>query len=175
MDDDIQDAIGNTVDALLRPHTPPSPSGVLRVADLYSDAGELDSAARSIGLEVVYAHQPGEIVGDISGHDQIPPFDLLTVNLPDGAWEEAFAFALRFLRVRRPVAFLLASVSETHADDDFARTVQEKTRRLGYRVDGNRGFIVGTLWQDAFTWLPDDNARSVMERLAQTAQRHHGG
>ena len=175
MDDDIQDAIGNTLDALMRPRTPPSPDGVLRVADLFSDAGNLGSAAREAGLEVVYTHQSGETVGDISGYDQIPPFDLLTVNLHDGECEEAFAFALRFLRVRRPVAFLLASVSETDVDDDFVRTVQEETRRLGYRVDGNHGFIVGTLWQDAFLWFPDDTARSVMERLAQAISRHHGG
>ena len=169
MDDDIQDSIGNTVDALLRPHTPPSPSGVLRVADLFSDVSDLGDVARSIGLEVVYTHQLGETVGDISGHDRIPPFDMLTVNLPDGVREEAFTFALRFLRVRRPVAFLLASASETDVDDDFLLTVQKKTRRLGYRVDGNRDFIVGTLWQGAFPWVLDDDARSVMERLAQIA------
>ena len=165
MDDGIQDGIGNTVDALLRPRTALAPSGVLRVADLY--AGELGHAARSIRLEVVYTHQPGETVGDISGYDQIPPFDVLCANLPDGAWEEAFTFALRFLRVRRPAAFLLVG-----AQADLLHPVQERTQRLGYGVSGNDGFIVGVIWSEPFTWPSGLTVHGVMAQVAQHVLDH---
>ena len=128
-DDSLHDAVGRTVDALLRPRTPLPASDVLRVADLYSAPGGLGDAARDAGLEVVYVHLPGDVVGDISDHNLIPPFDLLTANLLGDGREEALAFALRFLRVRRPVAFVLADAEGDDMGAEFLGSVWDKTKR----------------------------------------------
>ena len=172
MDDCINNPIGNTLDALLRPQTPRSPSGVLRVACLHDDDGALSDTAREVGLEVVYAHSSGETVGDISDQSNIPPFDLLASNLPIDAWDEVegFAFALRFLRVRRPVAFLL--VGEASIVGDFIQKVQSTTRRLRYQVDGRGDFVVGTRWQNSFQWESEDSTSSILRRLAGDVFEH---
>ncbi len=174
-DDGFQDAIGNTLDALVRPRTPMPASEILRLADLYSDAGNLADAARDVGLEVVYTHQSGEIVDDISAHDLIPPFDLLAVNMPDGDWEETFGFVLRFLRVRRPVAFILADVEGDDMEAEFLASVQDKTQRLGYRVYGQRTFIVGVIWMEPFAWPSELTAQGVMAQVARDARANAGG
>ena len=172
MDKDLHDTIGNTVDALLRPQTAPPADGVLRVAVLRS--GDADAAlaeyARAVGLAVVYVNQC-EDVGDISVYDQIPPFDILIADLPNAEQDTAFAFALRFLRVRRPVAFVLAGENAS----EFAPQVQDKTQRLGYRVYGQRAFVVGALWPQPFSWPTELTAKAVMEQVAQVTLAHAGG
>ena len=165
MDDTLHDTIGGTVDALLRPRTPLPPSRVLRVAVCGDEDGALALAARDAGLVVAYAPAPGVPVGDISDQSRIPPFDLLTANLPDGAQEDVFAFALRFLRVRRPVAFVLAGQGGIEAE--FLESVQERTRRLGYRVDGRGTFAVGALWPLALVWPSSLTAQAVIELVAR--------
>ena len=174
MSKDLHETIGNTVDALLRPRTPLASSGVLRVAVLNdAPAGGISSTAvQDAGLVVVYAPQPGEVVGDISDQSHIPPFDLLAVNLSNGAEEEAFAFALRFLRVRRPVAFVLAGQDDIEAG--FLRDVQDRTRRLGYRIDGKRTFVVGALWPEPFMWPSELQAKTVMIQVARDVPAHAG-
>ena len=165
-DDSFQEAIGNTLDALVRPRVAPAVDGVLRVAVLRSeDTGAgLAEHAELADLRVVYVNQ-GETVGDISDQSVVPPFDLLAVNLPGGDWGEAFSFALRFLRVRRPVAFILTG----DGAGEFAPPVQERTGRLGYRVDGNGNFVVGTLWQDAFPWPTELTSQMMLEQVARDA------
>ena len=171
MTDDIRDTIGDTLDALVRPQTVPSPDGVLRVAVLRSgDTGEgLAEYAKLTGLRVVYVNQSEE-VGDISDQSVIPPFDLALADVPTDGWEGTFGFVLRFLRVRRPVAFILASRCEIGTE--FLRTIQDRTRGLGYCVDGNSGFVVGTLWQDAFIWPTELTSQMVLEQVARGALAH---
>ena len=171
-DDSFQDAIGNTLDALVRPRVAPPADGVLRVAILRSGdtSAGLAEYAELAGLRVVYVNQ-GEEVGDISDQSVVPPFDLLAVNLFDGAQEEAFAFALRFLRVRRPVAFILAGENA----GEFAPQAEERTRRLGYRVDGKGAFVVGALRPELFTWPSEPTAQAVMMRVARSARANAGG
>ena len=160
MDGILHNTIGGTVDALLRPRTPLPPSRVLRVAVCGDGDGALASATRDAGLVVAYAPAPGDAVGDISDQSLIPPFDLIAASVAAG-WEDAFALALRFLRVRRPVAFVLVGRAGFEAD------VQEGTRRLGYRVDGMGVFTVGTLWQEPFLWPVDLTAQAVIEQMAK--------
>ncbi len=149
MQDDFEETIGRTLDALLRPRVAAPDDSVLRVAVLYDDAGDLRQYARDKGLEVVYTLESGDVpstVGaDISTYDLVPPFDLLAVNLPDGARAEAFSLALRFLRVRRPRIFMLASRSEIGVE--FLQNVRDRTRILRYTVELEPGesSITGTL------------------------------
>ncbi len=165
MQDDIGENIGRTLDTLLRPRTPLPASGVLRVAVL----GGMSDAARDASLEVVYTNQ-GEEVGDISAYDQIPPFDILSVGLPSAEQDAAFAFALRFLRVRRPVAFLLSAAVQDSIRADFRRAVETRAGRLGYRHSHTAdAFIVGALWPEPFTWPDDLTATAVLAQVAKDA------
>ena len=152
MTDPPHEAFDDTVDALLRP-IPPPPSATLRVADLYCGDGELGQlgqlgqAAKDAGLDVVYTREP-EIPTEHLDFELIPPFDFLTASLPyaDNERKEAVEFVLRFLRVRRPAAFLLM---HDRNGDGFLPFIRGKTRRLRYRVSnvGQNGhiFIAGAL------------------------------
>ena len=156
MDKSLHDTIGNTVDALLRPRVTPPPDGVLRVAVLRSgDTGAaLIKHVENAGLRVAYTNQ-GEEVGIISDQSIIPPFDLILADASDDGWTEAYGLVLRFLRGRRPVAFLLVGDNST----DLLTTTRETTRRMNYKISvhvvGNRSFIVGALdnAEDAETLL----------------------
>ena len=153
MQDDSRDALRDTIRRLARPQTPAAATGILRLACLYDDDGALGDAARSIGLDVVYVHQSGDDWpaegDDLSVYGHAPPFDLLCACLPEGAQVEAFTLALRFLRVRRPAAFLLLGA-------DFAGGLTERilaqakqlTYQSGVHVRDSQAVIVGTLDDD---------------------------
>lgn len=163
MDEIDQEAIGRTVDALLRPRTPFPTSGILRVADL----GGMSDAARDAGLEVVYAHPAGEEILNISDQSRVPAFDLLAADLGDNP-DDVFAFALRFLRVRRPVAFLL--VDEANGGNigaEFLGTIEAQTQRLGYRIYGQDAFVVGALWSEPFMRPDEATSQAVLEKMAK--------
>ena len=138
------EALDDTVDALLRP-IPPPPSATLRVADLYCGDGELGQfgqlgqAAKAAGLDVVYRREP-ESPTEHLDFELIPSFDFLTASMPDtsGGREDAIDFVLRFLRVRRPAAFLLMTKNLNGGGKGFLRSVRGKTNRLGYRVNQRR-------------------------------------
>ena len=169
---------------------PPTPSDTLRVADLFCGTGELGLAAKNAGLSVVYAEEPDADARQIYAasigvtpqgiaanivFDQIPSFDILMASLPDAETErvKAFSRALRFLRIRRPDAFVLMGDAQ-HAGDKFLKLVQDKTQRMGYTAtrvaivpgmslseEENLTFVVGTLGARPFVWPPV--ARSRLE------------
>ena len=163
------------MDALLRP-TPPPTSATLRVADLYSGDGRLGRATQDAGFDVVYRAEP-ESATEVFDFADIPPFDIVTSNMPDADSErgDALEFVLRFLRVRRPDTFLLMGTGWATDGVVFTKLVQDETRRLGYRVsktvlegETRHGFIVGILGL-ARVFLPPD-----YERPATTASRTDG-
>ncbi|MXZ90042.1 MAG: hypothetical protein F4W95_10615 [Chloroflexi bacterium] len=129
---------GNTLRDLLRLES--DESDMPRVAVLFSDLD--DMSVESQGLPVVYRHQTGDDVEDLSLGGAIPAFDILCAHLPTHLYAESFAFALRFLRVRRPSMFLLISEESAGADLD---QIQERTARLGYQVHTNDSAVVGML------------------------------
>ena len=160
-----RDRIGDTVRALFSPKKAP-PSATVRVADLYCGDGRLSQAATNAGLEVVYSHTPKSWDEhlDISA---LPAFDLVTATLPDAVKPraEVLEFVLRFLWVRRPNAFVLVGDSRVEEDNEFLKSVQDKTFRLGYRADlattvpemelpgeENLAFVVGTKGRKPFVW-----------------------
>ena len=110
--------------------------------------------------------------------DRIPDFDFLTVTLPSGAEGNAFAYALRFLRVRRPWAFILAS-EERDGDGEFLWRVQDKTWRLGYEINrtntGNGlSLVIGTLGRDLPPSSGDPLRESLVERLVRLCTEIRG-
>ena len=169
MEESIRDSIGNTVSALLRPQTPPSPSGVLRVATLNDDDEALADAARAAGLEVVYVHKSGDDYpaagSDLSVYDRIPPFDLLCANLPEDGQREAFTLAVRFLRVRRPAAFLLLGADYAGGLTERILTQAKRLRyQTGVHVRDMETAIVGTQ-NDA------GNAEQALWQVAENASQ----
>ena len=162
MDENVWDAIRDTLRAMARPTTSPASDGIPRVALLYADLGDFDRADAK--LSVVYRHQTTDtqslIGADIASHDLIPPFDVLCVNLPNSQENDALSFALRFLRVRRPEMFLLLSVNqELLQADEFLHMVRDRTHVLGYRVYGNDHVVVGMLGHPD----PDGNIRAMLD------------
>ena len=138
MQESIWDA-GNTVRGLL--HSELDNADTPRVAILFSDLGDTGMEGRQ-GLSVVYRHQTGEDVDDLSLEGPIPEFDILCAYLPAHLHAEAFNLALRFLRVRRPDTFLL--ISNESVDADLGH-IQERVSRLGYRAHGDDNVVVGML------------------------------
>ena len=147
----------NAVRAVMRPTGPPSsPSGKLRVVNLYCGTGALSQAAIEVGMELVYAHDPvrksqatyarkfglepdGNELPDFS---TVPAFDILLGTLPKENVEVALAFVLRYLRVRRPDTFVLVG----HADADeqgLTVLVREKTQGLGYEIASGGNTLLG--------------------------------
>ena len=148
---------------LLKPEQKSPPSATLRVADLYSGTSEISTAAREVGLDVTYEHDPDDHRNP--DFDLVPAFDILTATLPSRQRADALDRILRFLRVRRPWAFLLV---DTKDDNQFLLKLQDKTDRLGYRINrtsesGLLSFVVGTLGQD----LPGDVRGTLIGRLIE--------
>ena len=146
MSDNLPDSFAETVDALMRP-TPP-PSATIRVADLFSGDGGLGSAAESAGFDIVY--RDTAMVRPNFGN--MPPFDIVTANMPDGDDErkDALRFVMRFLSVRRPETFLMMGRGWNTDGAAFLRDVRSETRPLGYAVSktgidsaAEHGFIIG--------------------------------
>ena len=143
------DQFTNIVDSLMRP-TPPPPSATIRVADLFSTDGRLGRAAEGAGFAVVYR----DTVMKRPNFGSIPPFDIVTANMPDGdnGRADALGFVMRFLGVRRPETFLMMGRGWNTDGAAFLRDVRNETRPLGYAVtktgidsEADHGFIIGEL------------------------------
>ena len=157
------DQFANVVDALMRP-SPPIPSTMTRVADLYPADGRLGNAAQNAGFDVVYQIEPKNSQ-EIFDFADVPPFDVVTANMPDDDNERADAleFVLRFLRVRRPEIFLMMGMGWNTNGTVFTGLVRGKTGRLGYTVtktgidsETRHGFIIGALRAARVTLPPED-------------------
>ena len=162
---------------------PPSPlSDPLRCGDLYCGEGGFGLAARSLGLEVVYAFEPDQeardayaanfgltpqagIVGDRLTNSDVPPLNLLFSRLPHTTGEFD-RVVLRFLRLRHPVGVVFGGSGD---DDEVGEIVDHIHRRMeleGYVVSyrsleahpyqylgGYRHLIVaGTYRAEPFPW-----------------------
>ena len=85
------------------------------------------------------------------------PLDLLAASIPntDKERREAFGLTLRFLRARKPMAFLLVG-RETGSEDELFRPTRSKTQRMGYHVSHINGnghtFPMGALPGVSFVW-----------------------
>ena len=173
MSQNLHDTIGATTDALVRPRTAPPDDGVLRAVVLHPGraATALSGHVEQAGLRVVYA-QSGADLGNIADHGQVPAFDILAVDLPDDGWQEAFGLALRFLRVRRPGAFLLLNRGG-NIDEEMLLSIQYTTERLGYQLSAHGNLLVGGLHPGPFPWPIEPTAAAVLQLLASsvTAQR----
>ena len=161
MNTPFDEGFNSTVRTLLRPTPPePPPSGILRVADLFSAESGLASTIRDAGLEIVYTESG---TGKLRNpkFDRMPPFDVLTATLPDGIEQwVAFDHVLRFLRVRRPLAFLLLGSGDVGA-------VENQTNRLGYRLTHGETFVAGML-QLPLRWPSEPkSAAQVLEWIAE--------
>ena len=117
---------------------------------------------------MVYVHQSGDDWpaegDDISVYDHAPPFDLMCVNLPEGAQAAAFALALRFLRVRRPAAFLIlgADYAGGLTERILAQCQATHLSNCNVHVRGCQTIVVGMLDDD-------DVVESALWQVAEKA------
>ena len=153
----LDEGFDNAVRAVMRPAQPPSsPSGRLRVANLFCGTGALGQTAQEAGMEVVYAHDTnnrartayakkiglepdGEKLPDFT---TIPAFDVVLATLPKDGIEDALSFVLRYLRVRRPDTFVLVGPSDMD-EQAMATPVREKVLPLGYQVASGADTLLG--------------------------------
>ena len=147
----------NAVRAVMRPAQPAtSPSGRLRVANLFCGTGALGLTAQEAGMEVVYAHDTnnrartaytkkiglepdGEKLPDFT---TIPAFDVVLATLPKDGIEDALSFVLRYLRVRRPDTFVLVGPIEDN-EQALVTLVREKVSGQGYQVASGADTLLG--------------------------------
>ena len=153
----LGEGFDNAVRAALRPTTPSSSSGKLRVANLFCGAGGLSLAAQEAGMEVVYAHDMNKRArtaytkriglepdnrGKMIDFSDIPVFDLVIATLSKGNIKDGIEFLLRFLRVRRPNTFIL--VGPIGENEQVLTTLaREKTQSLGYEVASAGDALLG--------------------------------
>lgn len=153
----FDEGFDNAVRATFRPTQPTdSPSGRLRVANLFCGTGALSQTAQEAGMEVVYAHDTnnrartayakkiglepdGEKLPDFT---TIPAFDIVLATLPRDGIEDALSFFLRYLRVRRPDTFVLVGPSDVD-EQAMATLVREKVSPLGYQVASGADTLLG--------------------------------
>ena len=104
--DPSREEINNAVDGLFGPTPIPELTATLRVAVLYDCNSEVRQAAERAGMAVVRTSAMPSDPAGVVDFDSVPTFHLLLVNLP-GDSRDVLEFAIRFLRVRRPAAFVL--------------------------------------------------------------------
>ena len=154
----LGEGFDNAVRATFRPTPEASPSGRLRVANLFCGDGLLGQVAEEVGMKVVYAHDPGgerrtrtayaRRIGlepqnsRLPDFETIPPFDVVLVELPRDGIEDALSFVLRFLRVRRPDTFVLVGPVEDN-EQALVTLVREKVQSLGYQVASGADTLLG--------------------------------
>ena len=157
-DSPLGEGFDNAVRATFRPTPEQSPSGKLRVANLFCTNSILAQTAVDTGMEIVYAHDPGAkrrvrtayanrigIEPDdapLPDFETIPAFDLVLAELPKDGIEDALSFVLRFLRVRRPDTFVLTGPVEDN-ERVLATLVREKVQGLGYQVASGADTLLG--------------------------------
>lgn len=148
----------DAVRAVFRPGPNPSPSGKLRVANLYSGTGSIAQVAVEAGMEVTYAHDPGatkrtkdaferkigQVVNDaeLPNFAEIPAFDLILAELSRDNAESVLSFVMRFLRVRRPDTFVLVGPVGDN-DQALATIAREKVVGLGYEIASGSDMLLG--------------------------------
>lgn len=130
------------LDALTVPE--PEPSATIRVAEVHFGGKVLAPAIRAAGMEVVATLDARSELPDF---DTMKPFNLVIADVPTDSdeWDKATSYMMRFIRVRRPVAFVILD----HTEEELRRVMLSKSQPYGYDVSStNRDeldFIAGVL------------------------------
>ena len=111
----------------------PEPSAVIRVAEFHFGDGRLAPAIEATGMVLVTSLDATRETPDFY---MMADFDLVLADVPSdsGKWAEANQFLLRFLRVRRPAAFVVVGCAE----EMFRLSLAGASRPFGYEVSINR-------------------------------------
>ena len=123
-------------------HPRPAPSATIRVATFHS-GDSLAPAIEAAGMDVVATL---DVRSDRPDFTTMPAFDYVVANVPPDspeAWQDSVNFLMRFLRVRRPAAFLIIDRTE----DMLRMGLSAASRPFGYEVSLSRkdglDFIAG--------------------------------
>ncbi len=158
--DPSREEINNAVDGLFGPTPIPELTATLRVAVLYDCNSEVRQAAERAGMAVVRTSAMPSDPAGVVDFDSVPTFHLLLVNLP-GDSRDVLEFAIRFLRVRRPAAFVLTGKERIDTGAEFGQFFRGRVEQIRYQLhsttlqsaDGDgRAFVVGMSPHIAFSW-----------------------
>ena len=180
-----------TVQELLRPRKSAN-TGYLRCADLYCGDGAMAEAALKADFEIAYAYDPDTAGAEAytekfgiepfwgNTHESInlaPDFHVLLMWIGSDAltvpeqprrakirkFDTPVEHTMRFLYVRRPVAFLI--IGDDLPDgliEDILNTISTETVRWGYTLDhrvlGKSGAIAGVVHPTGPISWPEDLA-----------------
>ena len=146
----------------------PTPAGnplSIRMAEVHF-GGRGEGLARAI--ESARMTLVASLDGDknLPDFDTMPEFDLVIANVPlePSEWERATDYVMRFVRVRRPVAFVILGCME----EELRRLMQNKSQGYGYDVASTHydelDFIAGVLERapEEATW---ESLYAVVRRI----------
>ena len=152
------------VDAMTTPKPPPS--ATIRVAELHFGNRGLAPAIRTAGMEVAATLDGTRELPDF---DTMPPFDLVVADVTEepSQWQASIDYVMRFLRVRRPVAFMLLG----HSDEQLRTRMMAASQPYGYEVERTRAdgldFLAGVLERE-----PE---QAIKDMLIEAAKRIRDG
>ena len=159
--DPSREEFNNAVDGLFGPTPIPELTATLWVAVLYDCNSEVRQAAERAGMAVVRTSAMPSDPAGVVDFDSVPAFHLLLVNLPGDDQRGVLEFALRFLRVRRPAAFVLTGRERIDTGVEFERFFRGQAEQVHYQLHSatlharngdRRAFVVGMSPQIAFLW-----------------------
>ena len=176
----------NAVDGLFGPTPVPELTATLRVAVLYDCDSEVRQAAERAGMAVVRTSAMPSDPADVVDFDSVPTFHLLLVNLPGDDQRGVLEFALRFLRVRRPAAFVLTGKERIDTGVEFEQFFRGRAEQIHYQLHNatlrarngdTRSFVAGMPPHIPFSWPLGDPVdasdadmlvMAVLERVGQS-------
>ena len=114
----------------------PAPAPALRVAEFHFGAYSVAPAIEAAKMDIVALL---DATREIPDFDEMPEFDIVVASAPPDANEWAVTdYVLRFVRVRRPIAFLVLGCT----DEKFRTTLAEASRPYEYEISLNRGDVL---------------------------------
>ena len=145
-------------------HPRPAPSATIRAATFHSGE-DLAPAMKAAGMDVVATL---DVKKDQPDFTIMPAFDYVVANVPPDppdAWQDSVNFLMRFLRVRRPAAFLIIDRTE----DVLRAGLSAASRPFGCEVSLSRqdglDFIAGVSLN--YEEIALDTLQAILERIQE--------
>ena len=114
----------------------PTPSATIRVAEFHFGGEGLAQAIEAAKMDVVASL---DATREIPDFDEMPAFDIVVASAPADANVWAVTdYVLRFVRVRRPVGFVVFGCT----GEEFRSTLAEASQQYEYEISLNRGDVM---------------------------------
>ena len=145
----------------------PTPSATIRVAEFHFGENGLAPIVKVAGLEVVASLDAAR---EIPNFEAMPEFDVVVAEIPDSpkAWPQATDYLIRFLFVRRPMAFAILGSMESGLQTEASQVAEP----YGYEVSLSQldglDFILGISERD-FEQVAVSVVHKVVRQIREAA------